>query len=163
MAVTFFIVPDFETSYSGFIFGIISGRIIIAYDRLIKKCGNQLHQIGGKIIHFFTKLLIFFFVFHILTTLPIFRLYATMLCNSLGICHILPSMWWFCSRRAIQEQHLSAIRFKKYQKYWLRRTLAQWWFHWIFMSLRFIVETSFVEHNDLPNYYDFKTNIEIIC
>lgn len=29
MAVTFFIVPDFETGYSGFIFGIITGRIIL--------------------------------------------------------------------------------------------------------------------------------------
>jgi hypothetical protein len=30
-----------------------------------------------------------------------------------------------------------------------------------FTSLRFIIETSFVEHDDLPNYYDFKMNIEI--
>jgi len=63
MAVTFyFIVPDFETGYSSFYFWHNIGENNIAYDHLIEKCGNQLQQTRGKIIHFFTKLLIFFFL-----------------------------------------------------------------------------------------------------
>lgn len=87
----FFIVPDFETGYSGFYFWHNIGDNNIAYDRLIEKCGNQLQQTRGKIIHFFTKLLIFSF-WHS-NHLPIFWIYATILCNSLGICHILPSRY----------------------------------------------------------------------
>lgn len=144
MAVTFFIVPDFETGYSGFIFGIITGRIILHTIVWSKNVETSCNKSEGRLFIFLLNYWFFFFCFSHSNHSAYFRLYATKLCNSLGICHILPSMWWFCPRRAIQEQHLFAIRFKKYQKFWLRRTLAQWWFHWIFMSLRFIVETSFV-------------------
>lgn len=88
MVATSYIVPDFETGFSGFDFWRNNeGNNKIADDQ--KLCKPVALHARADIIVFFYEIIDFFNSNHF----TYYSFYAIRLCNSLGICHIHPSTY----------------------------------------------------------------------
>lgn len=81
MAVTFFIVPDFETGYSGFIFGIISGRIILHTIVWSKNVETSCNKSEGRLFIFLLNY--WFFLFFTFQPFCLFFDFAQQCCATL--------------------------------------------------------------------------------